>query len=305
MPLNLRQIEVFRAVMLTGSISGAAELLFVSQPAVSRLLAHTEQTAGFTLFDRIKGRLYATPEARQLFTEVENAYLGVQRVNSLARDLAENRKGTLRVIAHTTVGGAFVPQAIGAFHRAFPDVRLSFDCGRLWVLKERMLNQQADLAVTLFPMEHPNLEATFLRDVSLVCVLPRRHPLAAHARVAVEDLRHHPVISYEEGTPFGLLMARLFASCGLPSDQSVEAGTPREACALVEAGLGAAIADEFSAREYERGELVVRSIAGTTSQLQATVVYKRYQPLSRIARAFIDVLQRLVAPDTDGHRRSL
>lgn len=71
MSLNLRQIEIFRAVMTTGSISGASQLLFVSQPAVSRLLSHTEQRVGFALFERIKGRLYATPEAKNFFMKLK------------------------------------------------------------------------------------------------------------------------------------------------------------------------------------------------------------------------------------------
>lgn len=62
--LNLRQIEVFRAVMITGSINGAAQLLYVSQPAVSRMLSHTEARIGFQLFERVKGWLYPSPEAR-------------------------------------------------------------------------------------------------------------------------------------------------------------------------------------------------------------------------------------------------
>ena len=74
MSFNLRQIEVFRAVMITGSIRGAAQLLFVSQPAVSRLLSHTESRVGFPLFQRIRGRLHATPEAKKLFHEVEEVY---------------------------------------------------------------------------------------------------------------------------------------------------------------------------------------------------------------------------------------
>ena len=62
--MNLRQIEVFRAVMITGSVSGAARLLHVSIPAVSRLLSHTETRLGFLLFERVKGRLHATAEAK-------------------------------------------------------------------------------------------------------------------------------------------------------------------------------------------------------------------------------------------------
>src|SRR3990170_3218630 len=116
MTLNFRQIETFRAVMAAGSISGAAQLLFVSQPAVSRLLSHTERSVGFALFERIRGRLYATPEAKQLFTEVESACLGVRRVNELARDLSENRRGVLRLVSHATIGRMLIPHAIGVFH---------------------------------------------------------------------------------------------------------------------------------------------------------------------------------------------
>ena len=91
MALNLRQIEVFRAVMITGSIRGASELLFVSQPAVSRLLAHTELRVGFALFQRVKGRLYATPEAKKLFREVESVYACLLYTSPSPRDLSTSR----------------------------------------------------------------------------------------------------------------------------------------------------------------------------------------------------------------------
>ena len=92
MKLNLRQIEVFRAIMLSGSISGASKLLFVSQPAVSRLIAYTEQRLGLMLFQRIKGRLYPTPEARRLFVEVTALYQNCLLYTSPSpRDLSTSR----------------------------------------------------------------------------------------------------------------------------------------------------------------------------------------------------------------------
>ena len=93
MRFNLRQIEVFRAVMVTGSISGAARLLAVSQPAISRLLAYTEDRLGLKLFERIKGRVQPTPEARRLFAEVDQVHQGVLRVNNLAQELRERGTG--------------------------------------------------------------------------------------------------------------------------------------------------------------------------------------------------------------------
>ena len=124
--LNLRQIEVFRAVMTTGTIAGAAQMLFVSQPAVSRLLAHTEQRVGFALFERIKGRLFATPEAKKLFHEVEAVYRAVQRVNELASDLSSNRSGMLNFVSSPSVGQSFLPQAMALFHAKHPDCKLTF-----------------------------------------------------------------------------------------------------------------------------------------------------------------------------------
>ena len=112
--LNLRQIEIFRAVMITGSIAGAAQLLRISAPAVSRLLSHTESRIGFALFERIKGRLYATPEAKKLFREVELVYAGVQRVNQLAHDLSESTEGIVNIVASPSVAQMLIPQAITA-----------------------------------------------------------------------------------------------------------------------------------------------------------------------------------------------
>ena len=74
MKFRLRQMEVFRAVMLTGSIKAASQLLFASQPAVSRIIAHTEQTLGLTLFNRVKGKLVPTPEGEALYREVDEFY---------------------------------------------------------------------------------------------------------------------------------------------------------------------------------------------------------------------------------------
>jgi DNA-binding transcriptional LysR family regulator len=95
--MNLRQMEVFRAVMLTGSVSAAAELLHVSQPAVSKVLAHAQRQSGLLLFERIKGRLAATPEAQALYAEVETLWRGVEKVRDVSRELASPRAGTLRL----------------------------------------------------------------------------------------------------------------------------------------------------------------------------------------------------------------
>lgn len=95
--MNLRQMEVFRAVMLTGGVGGAAELLHISQPAVSKMLAQSQRQLGFALFARVKGRLVPTAEAQALHAEVEALWRGVERVRDVSRSLATPRSGTLTV----------------------------------------------------------------------------------------------------------------------------------------------------------------------------------------------------------------
>ncbi|MCP4433148.1 MAG: LysR family transcriptional regulator, partial [Gammaproteobacteria bacterium] len=75
--MNLRQLEAFRAVMITRSITRASELLFVSQPAVTRLINDLESSVAFPLFQRIKKRLHPTPEAHAFYEEVERSFAGL------------------------------------------------------------------------------------------------------------------------------------------------------------------------------------------------------------------------------------
>jgi len=294
MSLNLRQIEVFRAVMTTGSISGASQLLFVSQPAVSRLLSHTEQRVGFALFERIKGRLYATPEAKKLFHEVEAVYLAVQRVNDLATDLARNRRGILNVVSSFSVGQMLIPEALALFKSRHPDVKVTFQCLGYAHLKERLLHRQADLGIIILPMEHPNLEVTPLGRNRLVCILPYNHELTRRATLALSDLRPFPLIAYDKDTPLGQTVARLYEEADEPLAPAIEVGSPQNACSLVQMGAGVALVDEFSVRSWSgNGHLVVRPVTGAPI-LQANLVHMRFEPPSQLTQAFVGQLRQLM-----------
>ena len=290
MSFNLRQIEVFRAVMVTGSIRGAAQLLFVSQPAVSRLLSHTEARVGFPLFERIRGRLHATAEAKKLFHEVEQVYAGVQRVNELAQELREHQEGILNLVASPSVGQMVLPMAIAEYRHHNPQVKLTFQYLGHNPLMERLLNRQADLALTILPMNHPNLEMEEVGRGRLVCICPYNHPLARRATLSVADLLPFALISYDRSSPFGAMVAALFEAKGETVRAAIEVGSPQNACALVQAGAGIALVDEFSARSWAASKFVVRPVADAPV-LRASLARLRTEPMSRIAQGFVEVLQ--------------
>ncbi|PND35523.1 LysR family transcriptional regulator [Achromobacter sp. HZ01] len=292
MKLNLRQIEVFRAIMLSGSISGASKLLFVSQPAVSRLIAYTEQRLGLMLFQRIKGRLYPTPEARRLFVEVTALYQNVQRVNEVADNLAENREGQLRLSCSPSLGQSLLPRAIAQFRRHFPEVRIVLQTLIPAVMQQSLLTQQVELGVAYMPVDHPSLAWQPLYENKIVAVLPKGHPLAARGKVTVRDLVNEPLIGYSADIPFGILINKLFGGEEAQPEPRIEVQQAHVACALVQAGAGVALVDEITVAGPIWSEVVTVPISGTVNA-PVNVFHLQLQPLSRLALAFINVLHNL------------
>ena len=102
--MRLRQIEVFHAIYTSGSMTNAAKLLNVSQPSVSKVLAHAEQQLGYPLFDRVKGKLVATPEADRLFGLVSNVFDHVEQLRRVAVNLRASDVGKIRIAATPAFG---------------------------------------------------------------------------------------------------------------------------------------------------------------------------------------------------------
>jgi len=292
--LNLRQIEVFRAVMSTGSISGAAGMLHVSQPAVSRLLSYTEGKIGFALFERIKGRLYATPEAKRLFREVEKVHAGVQRVNELAHDLAACRRGFLHLMSSPSIGQALIPQAIARFREQHADVHVTFSFQNYPQMMQRLLDQKADLGIVILPMDHPNLEVAPLGQARMVCIVPPGHALARRGALTLAELRPYPMISYDPETPFGAIVGQMYQAAGETLQSTMEVGSPQNACALVQMGAGIALVDEFSLRSWPAEHIVGLPVQGAPA-FTANLVHLRFEPLSQLALSFVASLRELMA----------
>jgi DNA-binding transcriptional LysR family regulator len=289
MSLNPRQIEVFRAIMVTGSVSGASRLLHVSQPAVSRLLSYTEQSLGFSLFERIKSRLVATHEGKELFREIEQVYRGIQRVNERARELGERNGGVLHLVSSRSLGHQIMPDAITRFRQANDEVKITFNSLNVLPLLDALITRRAELGFTLSPVEHPNMTVVPLCTADVVCIFPVDHPFARLKSLSVSDLRGQPLVAYNHGTPFAHYVETVFDQADEKMTVAVEVASPQEACSMVLAGAGIAIVDTFSFRSRMSLGLEARALPNTP-ELTASLVYLRQEPLSRLARDFSETL---------------
>ena len=291
MKMNLRQIEVFRAVMLTGSISGASKLLYVSQPAISRLMSHTEQRLGLELFRRVKGRLHPTPEARRLLGEVNVVYEGIERVNEIAEDLATNRTGSLRISCSPNLGQTVLPRAIASFRAAHPAVRIVVRTQIPGNMLRALLSGQAELAVSNMPLAHPNLESRLLVKNPMVALVPAGHPLSGRSYVRPAELAGEPLIGYGADVPFGLLVREMFGSGFDDLDMRIEVEQAHVARALAQAGAGIALVDAMTVFGQAWPNIVTIPIR-TKVNASVQIFNVQSEPLSRLSREFA---QELVA----------
>jgi len=276
--------------MATGSVSSAARLLHVSVSATSKVLAHAESRLGFPLFERSKGRLLPTAEARMLYHEVELVYRGVQRIGDLVHELAERRHSLVSIVTSPSIGQMLIPLAIAQFRSGWPDVHVHFHCLSHALLKERLVNRLCDLGVSMLPVDHPDLLSMPVAQSRIVCISPRAHPMAVRASLSVADLMEFPMISYPPDTPFGARLERLFAAHGVFPKTHIEVGSPQNACALVHAGAGIALVDEFSLQAWQDARFRVVPLDGV-DPIVAHLVRPRSESLSDSAEAFVRALR--------------
>jgi DNA-binding transcriptional LysR family regulator len=298
--LNFRQLEIFRAVMQTGSVTGAARALNLSQPAVTKILQHAESQLRFALFDRVKGRLLPTQEAQALFPDVERVFEDLRDVRRMVKALQEARSGALTIVTIPTLGQAALPRAIAEFLKTRPDVRLAFEVRPRRDIIQRIATQRADLGFAFLADEHANVESIGFYKGQVVCIMQAGHPLAEKERITAEDLRGQPLITYSEEQGLRRVVDTALAGMRSYVDSVIEVGWVANAWALVNEGVGVALVDNFSRLDQVYGGLVTRPFEPAIP-IVAQVLHPRSRPVSRLAAQFIQVARSVLT--VEGERQ--
>ncbi|KJK23740.1 LysR family transcriptional regulator [Burkholderiaceae bacterium 16] len=248
--MRLRQIEVFRAVMLTGTVSEAARLLHVSQPVVTRVLQHAEATLGFRLFDRVKGRLQATPEASALYGDVERLYGEIERVRRVSESLRHKGAGRLRVAATPSLASPLLVPAVRAFCARHPETQVQVLTHHTDEIVQGLLANQIDLGFAFSPPRHEAISSEPVAGGQMLLAVPRGEPLSSRGRradVPMHRLVERPFIAYDDNSSLGLLVRQTLARNALEPRSTLEVQTYSLALALVDAGLGLTLLDQYTA----------------------------------------------------------
>lgn len=294
MPLPLRQLEAFHAVVTQGSMTKAAAYLEISQPAVSRLVASLEGNFGFPLFQRISGRLRPTPEARVLFDEVERALANLNHIAKLSADIHSKQGGHLRVACLPGFATSLLPRVLAQFMTDRPDLSLNLEAGSPEGIQDWISARQFDVGLSEQFDKNPAIESESI-FIRTVFIAPRNHPLAKKKVVTPKDLDGLPIIHNNQSHFIFNALQRAFTDVGARFNGFAEIRQFAPACIMVSQNCGVSVVSEIDAREYEKEGLVIKPFEPAIP-FQINILYPAQMPRSIATREFVEVFKKSLVP---------
>ncbi len=293
--VRLRHIEVFNAVMLTGSVSAAARMMHVTQPAVSRTLQHAELQLGFPLFQRVGGRLRPTVEAQALYPHVERLFKQLDEVQRLSANLRAGRsQHELHVLTVLALSYEVMPRAMQLFRQKHPSVVVHHQALHSPQIVSALVLQEADVGYVFSVPPHPALTVESLGNRSMVCVAPRGLLPASWVRqgeVELSRLSGLPVIALDAQDPLGTLLSQTINESQAQLDIVATVQTYHVALALAHHGVGVALVESCTAASADRRRVDVLKLVPSID-VPVQMVRSAQRPSSQTLRYFTRCMQQ-------------
>jgi len=209
--MTLRQVEVIRAVMITGTIGGAAKLLNVSAPGISRLVKYTERSLGIRFFQRQNGRYFPTSEAENIFEQINGVYKKVDDLSETISKIGRGGLSELRIGSVPSISQIMVPRAIERIRRRYPDLHIDINILKIEEAIDYLLLGKGDCVAMSYRLDHPGVDFLPLASGELFCIVPPGHELAGRKQVSAAEITRYPLIGIDPNDPYGRIMAEMFA----------------------------------------------------------------------------------------------
>ena len=252
--MNLRQLEAFRATMRSGSITEAAEIMHISQPSVSRLIADLERSVGFPLFLRSGRGLVPTMEANTFYKGVEGMFVGVGRLEELATSIRTTSGGVITIGTIQSIATFELPRAVNQLYQRYEDIRFMIHSRNTPAIVDAVQTHQFDLGIVGRQPHYEGVEILFQTAAPYVCLMPEDHPLVGLAgAVDLEELADRETfVTFGGVFPDDMMSMDTGLSRKLRAASRLSATNMPVAAALVRETGVFAIADPFSAEQAVR-----------------------------------------------------
>lgn len=287
--MNLRQLEIFRAVVLGGSASRGADLLRISQPAVSRALADLEASLGFLLFERVRGQLRPTPEGRLFFAEVERSFTGLDQLRISAARIRDFGSGALRVASLAALAPDVLPKVVASFGGRHPDTAITLQVASSARVRELVVSGGFDLGVAADEVDLSSLEHRPFPDLAAVCVISAGHALARHRVVRPGHLDGLAFVALAPEDRARQRLEAVLAEHGARPRVVVKTPHSATVCALALEGVGVGLANPAATAGFLERGLVVKPFEPEVA-FRASLLFHPDRRRSRAAKTFVELL---------------
>jgi DNA-binding transcriptional LysR family regulator len=299
--ITLRHLEAFRAVMVRRTVTGAAEMLEVTQPVVTRLIADLEERIAIPLFKRANGRLAATPEAALLFEDVHQSLMAIERIANAASNTKTLKLAHLRIAAAPAMALSFLPRTIASFTSEHSETLVSLETHATPTVLDMVQSGRCDLGFAMLNMRktrHANSEV--LVSARMVGVVPTHHRLASRKVLHPQDFEGESFVA-----PAALMESRtkidaLMLSHGVNRRINVETQFSSAIVRLVEAGAGLALIEPLTACAYT-GDLLKFIRFEPEIVCDYSIVISQRMSSTLILKPFIDHARREIRKMLPAH----
>ncbi|MEO6799440.1 MAG: LysR substrate-binding domain-containing protein [Rhodanobacter sp.] len=281
-------------MLTTGSLTGAANLLNISQPAASKALQQAEQQLGFALFSRVRGRLQPTEEALQLRQRIEKIIHELNDLQRLTANMGRLDSCPLRVTCTPALAQALVPEAITLLRKSFPDSTVELFTQHSAVMCESLLLHETDIGLTLQDVAPQSLRREPLcRGQVMVIAPPGWWPESELSRpLSITALAGQSMIGIAVQDALGNMLQSHLAQLDPAPRTSVRVQTYQLAHALVAQGQGLALVDPFTARSGSGNAVQTRPL---NLRLEVTLyaIYRPESALNAVQKRFLSLVRQL------------
>lgn len=247
MRLKPRQIEAFRSVIMTGSVTSASEVMNITQPAVSRLIRDLEDAVEMSLFERAGARLMPTAEGTQFYREVERLYLGLDQLSQAANDIRQHKNTVLRIASVTSLMHPFLRRAILDVVGNRMDVPLVIEVENSRYIWDMVDKNRYDLGLVFAAPQMSDKNAVALHSAHAVAALAPDHRLAKRKVITPVDLIEERVLMPGRNSPLRMALDRAFSHEEHQPLSTME--TSMLNCSyFASAGMGVGIVDKTTLR---------------------------------------------------------
>lgn len=260
--MRLRHIEIFQATLQAGTLTGAARILNISQPAATKLLQHAELQLGFKLFNRVRGRLRITREGRLLQDRVERIFDELRELERLCGSMRQSGHHPLRVVSIPTLATTLVPAAITRVRRDFSDASIELITEHSREMLRSLLVRESDLGLTLQEIHHPGIRQEILCSAPLRVIAPSGwwDRTLAHAPIPAQALAGRPMIGIAANDGLGRMLRSHIEHIDPAPEVSIRVQTYQLARSLVADGHGMALVDPFTAMDTGTDGIQARTL---------------------------------------------